>query len=180
MNIDELTAIVEAILFASDEPVSIEKLESVLQVSREQLENIFCILADACKSENRGIELIRKGNKFQFVTKHSLGQAVAQYLSTRKANLSNAAMEALAIAAYNQPVTKTYISQIRGITSSEIVETLVEKGLLAENGKMDLQGKPMGYVTTDKFLTVFNLESLDALPEAGVLSDELTDIVEEI
>lgn len=168
---DELLAVLEAILFASDEPVPIDRLAQTLDLPCEQAEQALLSLQQNCKANSRGVELVRKGDRFRFITKREHGQIVAQYLSTRRSNLSNAAMETLAIAAYNQPVTKTYISQIRGVTSSEIVETLVEKGLLTENGKTDLPGRPMSYITTDKFLTVFNLDSLDDLPEADFLTE---------
>lgn len=171
---NELLAVLEAILFASDEPVPLERLTQTLDLPAEEIERALLQIQERCAAPEHGIELIRKGDRFRFITKQTLGQTIAQYLSTRRANLSNAAMETLAIAAYNQPVTKTYISQIRGVTSSEIVETLVEKGLLTENGKTDLPGRPMSYVTTDKFLTVFNLDSLDDLPQADFLTDELS------
>ena len=85
-------------------------------------------------------------------------------------------METLAITAYDQPVTKTYISQIRGVSSGEVVEALVEKGLLAEDGKVDLPGRPMSYITTDRFLTVFGLSDISKLPEADFMTDELADL----
>ena len=126
--------------------------------------------------DRHGFELIRTGDNFRFVTKLALGQTVSTYLATRKTNLSNAAMETLAITAYNQPVTKTYISQIRGVSSGEVVEALVEKGLLAEDGKVDLPGRPMSYITTDRFLTVFGLSDISELPEADFMTDELADL----
>ena len=139
---------------------------------REVLDEIKEEYAD----ERHGFELVRTGDNFRFVTKLALGQTVSTYLATRKTNLSNAAMETLAITAYNQPVTKTYISQIRGVSSGEVVEALVEKGLLAEDGKVDLPGRPMSYITTDRFLTVFGLSDISELPEADFMTDELADL----
>ena len=174
-----LKAVTEAILYASPLPVELEKLAAVLDVDEDAAVAVLDSIAADCQSESRGIELVRKNDTFMFVTKKELGQTVSLYLSSRRANLSNAAMEVLAIAAYNQPVTKTYISQVRGVSSSEIVEALVEKGLLTEDGKIDVPGRPMGYITTEKFLTVFNLESLDDLPQKEVLQDEqLADLPE--
>jgi len=169
----ELKATLEAILFASSAPVELERLEKVLQLPREDIIAALEEIRQDCTAPDRGLVLSSKGENYRFITKKELGQTVATYLATRRTTLSNAAMETLAIAAYNQPVTKTYISQIRGVSSAEIVETLVEKGLLAEDGKIELPGRPMGYVTTDKFLTVFGLESLADLPEAAYLTEGL-------
>ena len=97
----------------------------------------------------------------------------------RTPGLSNAAMEALAIVAYNQPTTKTYVSQVRGVASSEVIESLVDKDLLEPQGRLDLPGRPMSYGTTDKFLTVFGLESLDALPSRELFMEGLAGIQNE-
>lgn len=172
---DELLAVLEAILFASTQPVTTDRLQQVLQIPESQIEQALQQLQQRYNQKSHGIELICKTDGYRFITKIEHGQVVADFLRTRKTGLSNAAMEVLAIAAYNQPVTKTYISQIRGVNSSEIVEALTEKGLLAENGKTDLPGRPMSYITTDRFLTVFNLDSLEDLPEADFLTDEIAD-----
>ena len=120
------------------------------------------MLSERYAREESGLSLIEKNGNYTVGTKIILGEAVARFLKSRKSPyLSPAALEVLSIAAYNAPVTKTYIAQIRGIPSSEIVESLVEKNLLRENGKLDLPGRPMSYVT---FLAVFGLDSLDDLP----------------
>lgn len=175
MDIQFLTAAVEAVLYASPTPVDPDRLAAVIGVDKEELLTVFDKIFGDCMNENRGIELLCKNGMFMFATKKDFGQIVSGYLASRRPGLSSAAMEVLAIAAYNQPVTKTYISQIRGVSSSEIVESLVEKGLLAEDGKFDVPGKPMGYVTTEKFLAVFNLDSLDDLPENDLMRDAAGD-----
>lgn len=177
---DELLAVLEAILFASTQPVTIDRIQQVLQIPESQIEQALQQLQQRYNQKSHGIELICKTDGYRLITKIEHGQVVADFLRTRKTGLSNAAMEVLAIAAYNQPVTKTYISQIRGVNSSEIVEALTEKGLLAENGKTDLPGRPMSYITTDRFLTVFNLDSLEDLPEADFLTDEIADAVRSV
>lgn len=176
MENKELAPVIEAILYASGAPVELSRLEGVLEVPQEKILEALNEIKEEYDKPTHGFELIRTGDNFRFVTKKELGQTVASYLATRKANLSNAAMEVLAITAYNQPITKTYISQIRGVSSGEVVEALVEKGLLEEDGKMDLPGRPMSYVTTDRFLTVFGLSDLDGLPEADFMTDELSDL----
>lgn len=167
MNISDynLTAVLEAILFASSQPVETSHLSNFLERTEEEINNSLQALSETLLTEDRGISLLRKQNRWQFVTKLQLGIIVSTFLENkRSALLSPAAMEVLSITAYNQPVTKTFISQIRGVASSEIVENLVEKRILEENGRLDLPGRPMSYVTTDKFLTIFGLTSLDELP----------------
>ena len=168
-----LTSALEAILFASPAPVSCSRAATVLGVSEQEVRDAMEALAASCREDARGIELVCKTDGYRFITKKIHAPVVAAYLATRRPTLSNAAMETLAIAAYNQPVTKTYISQIRGVSSSEIVDALVEKGLLEENGKLDLPGRPMSFVTTDIFLTVFGLDSLKNLPEADFASEDI-------
>lgn len=158
-------ALIEAILFASPESVPEEKIAEYTELSPQETKKYLDMLAERYQREECGLALIRKNGSCTVSTKMILGEAVARFLKSRKNPfLSPAALEVLSIAAYNAPVTKTYIAQIRGIPSSEIVENLVEKNLLKENGKLDLPGRPMSYVTTDKFLTVFGLDSLDDLP----------------
>lgn len=176
MENKDLRAVVEAILYASGAPVELSRLEGTLDTPRKTLLEVLDEIKAEYEDDRHGFELVRTGDNFRFVTKLALGQTVASYLATRKTNLSNAAMETLAITAYNQPVTKTYISQIRGVSSGEVVEALVEKGLLAEDGKVDLPGRPMSYVTTDRFLTVFGLSDISELPEADFMTDELADL----
>ena len=176
MENKDLRPVVEAILYASGAPVELARLEGTLDAPRKVLLKVLDKIKEEYADDRHGFELVRTGDNFRFVTKLALGQTVSTYLATRKTNLSNAAMETLAITAYNQPVTKTYISQIRGVSSGEVVEALVEKGLLAEDGKVDLPGRPMSYVTTDRFLTVFGLSDISELPEADFMTDELADL----
>lgn len=176
MENKDLRPVVEAILYASGAPVELTRLEGTLDAPRKVLLEVLDEIKEEYADDRHGFELVRTGDNFRFVTKLALGQTVSTYLATRKTNLSNAAMETLAITAYNQPVTKTYISQIRGVSSGEVVEALVEKGLLAEDGKVDLPGRPMSYITTDRFLTVFGLSDISELPEADFMTDELADL----
>lgn len=158
-------ALIEAILFAAPEPVPEEKLAEAAHCTPQELKKYLSMLSERYQREESGLALVEKQGTFTLTTKLILGEAVARFLKSRKNPfLSPAALETLSIAAYHAPVTKTYISQIRGIPSGEIVESLVEKNLLRENGKLDLPGRPMSYITTEKFLTVFGLDSLDDLP----------------
>lgn len=159
-----ITALIEGILFAATEPVSSEQLSAFLGMEEEEILTELIALQKTYDKDHHGVRLVRHDKDFRFSTKPEYGEDVALYLAKKRPQLSNAALEVLSIAAYNQPVTKPYISQIRGVASSEIVEALEEKGLLQEDGRLDLPGRPMSYVTTDKFLTVFGLDSLADLP----------------
>lgn len=159
-----ITALLEGILFASTEPVGTEQLSAFLGIEEEEILAELIALQKTYEKDHHGFRLVRHEKDFRFSTKPEYGEDVALFLAKKRPQLSNAALEVLSIAAYNQPVTKPYISQIRGVASSEIVEALEEKGLLQEDGRLDLPGRPMSYVTTDKFLTVFGLDSLADLP----------------
>ena len=151
-----ITALLEGILFASTEPVGTEQLSAFLGIEEEEILSELIALQKTYEKDHHGFRLVRHEKDFRFSTKPEYGEDVALFLAKKRPQLS--------IAAYNQPVTKPYISQIRGVASSEIVEALEEKGLLQEDGRLDLPGRPMSYVTTDKFLTVFGLDSLADLP----------------
>ena len=159
-----LTALIEGILFASTEPVSSEALSAFFGIDEEEILTELIALQKTYEKDHHGFRLVRHEKDFRFSTKPDLGEDIALFLAKKRPQLSNAALEVLAIAAYNQPVTKPYISQIRGVSSAEVVDALEEKGLLQEDGRLDLPGRPMSYVTTDKFLTIFGLDSLGSLP----------------
>lgn len=175
-----LTALIESILFASTEPVGSEQLAIYLGIEEEEILTELIALQKTYDKDHHGFRLVRHENEFRFSTKTDYGEDVALFLAKKRPQLSNAALEVLAIAAYNQPITKPYISQIRGVASSEIVEALEEKGLLKEDGRLDLPGRPMSYVTTDKFLTVFGLDSLADMPPLNPEEENLPVAGEEI
>jgi segregation and condensation protein B len=171
-----LTAAISAILFASTAPVETAKLASSLDISAEKVKEAVKEIEKALEKTDLGIRVKEVDGRYTLSTRPEYGETVAAYLDSRRAAfLSNAALEALAITAYNQPVTKAYISQVRGVYSAEVVESLVDKGLLQEAGRLDLPGRPMSYITTDKFLTVFGLDSIEDLPEREALSSDDTE-----
>lgn len=163
-------SIVESILFAAGDPFPIARLMSLLELSREEVLEIARRLGDRCRYENRGIRLVQLEDSLQLCSAPENGEWVRRALDTRKpARLSPAALEVLAIAAYFQPVTRTYIEQIRGVDSSYTVGLLVDKGFLEPCGRLDVPGRPMQFRTTPAFLRVFGLSTLEELPE---LSDQ--------
>ncbi len=166
MEIEQKKSIIEAILFAAGRPVSKNEFVLALELPEEDIENIINKMQEEYKSENRGIELIKIENSYQLCTKKSLYEYVYPVLDKRtKPNLSNAALETLAIVAYNPQITRAEIEAIRGVSADACVYKLLEYGLIEEAGKVDLPGKPMSYKTTSDFLRMFGYSSLEDLPE---------------
>lgn len=177
---NKLKGTVEAILFASPQPVELDKLCAVLERRPDEIKEIIDEIKIDLQDTYIGVQLVTHGNSYRLCTKEEYADAVAAYVAKGRApGLSNAAMEVLAIVAYNQPTTKTYVSQVRGVASAEVMESLVDKDLLEPQGRLDLPGRPMSYGTTDKFLTVFGLESIEALPSRELFMEGLAGIQNE-
>lgn len=159
-------ATVEAVLFAAAEPIEYTKLAAVLGMDDEQILLIMDALQKKYDSEDSGICLLQLDQKYQLCSKKEFVEAVRNVLDLkRNTPLSQAAFEVLAIVAYNQPITKPYIEQIRGVDCSGVVNTLCQRGLVEEKGRLDVPGRPVLYGTTADFLRCFSLNSLDDLPE---------------
>ena len=159
-------AMVEAVLFAAAEPIEYTKLASVLGMDDEQILLIVDELNKKYSAENSGICLLQLDTKYQLCSKKEYVEAVRDVLDLkRNSPLSQAAFEVLAIIAYNQPITKPYIEQIRGVDCSGVVNTLCQRGLVEEKGRLDVPGRPVLYGTTSDFLRCFSLNSLEDLPE---------------
>lgn len=166
MEIKEIEAILEAILFVSGEPVSATRLASVMGIELAELHSIAKRLADYYSFNRRGIRLLRLENSYQLCSNPEYTEQIRLTLETRKpARLSQPALEVLTIIAYYQPATRAYVDQIRGVDSSYTVTLLQNKGLIEGCGRLAVPGRPMLYRTTDEFLRVFNLTSLEDLPE---------------
>ena len=166
MEIDKIKSIIEAILFAAGRQVSMKELMISLEIPREELENIIVSMQEDYKIQNRGIEIIKLEDSYQLCTKKELYEYLYPILDKRaKPNLSNAALETLAIIAYNPRVTRAEIESIRGVSADACIYKLLEYGLIQEAGKSDLPGKPMTYVTSNEFLKMFGYTSLNDLPE---------------
>ena len=159
-------ASVEAVLFAAAEPIEYTKIAIALGMDDEQI--LLCIDAhnEKYSAEDSGICLLQLDVKYQLCSKKEYVEAVRNVLDLkRNAPLSQAAFEVLAIIAYNQPITKPYIEQIRGVDCSGVVNTLCQRGLVEEKGRLDVPGRPVLYGTTSDFLRCFSLSSLSELPE---------------
>ncbi len=166
MEIEKIKSIIEAILFAAGRQVTEKELMITLEISREDLENIILSMQEDYKMQYRGIEIIKVDNSYQLCTKKELYEYIYPILDKRsKPNLSNAALETVSIIAYNPNITRAEIESIRGVGADACIYKLLEYELIQEAGKADLPGKPMTYVTTDKFLKMFGYASLSDLPE---------------
>ncbi len=159
-------ASVEAVLFAAAEPIEYTKIAAALGMDDEQI--LLCIdaLNEKYNADDSGICLLQLDAKYQLCSKKEYVEAVRNVLDLkRNAPLSQAAFEVLAIIAYNQPITKPYIEQIRGVDCSGVVNTLCQRCLIEEKGRLDVPGRPVLYGTTSDFLRCFSLNSLSELPE---------------
>ena len=166
VNDTELIATLEAVLFAVGEPIELSRLSQGLQVSQEIIENALHILKEKYDAPESGLCLLKLDDKYQLCTKKVFADSIRRVIEIKKnAPLSHAAFEVLAIIAYNQPVTKSFIEQIRGVDCSAVITNLCQKCLIEEKGRLDLPGRPLIYGTTPEFLRCFNLSSLDDLPE---------------
>ncbi len=166
MEISQKKAIIEAILFSAGRPVKKSDLILALEISQEDIENLVENMQEEYKKENRGIEIIKMEDSYQLCSKKELYSYIYPVLDKRnKPSLSNAALETLAIVAYNPQITRAEIEAIRGVSADACVYKLLEYGLIEEAGKLDLPGKPMSYKTTPEFLRMFGYSSLEELPE---------------
>lgn len=163
----DLCSAVEAVLFSSGEPVSIDRFTEIFEITFDEVVEIMNELEK--RLENSGIELVKLENTYQLCSKSEYAEYIRKMADMRrKTPLSNAAMEVLAVVAYNQPVTKAFVEQVRGVDCSSTVTTLIEKGLLEEKGRLELPGRPLLYGTTKNFLRCFGISDISELPPLAV------------
>lgn len=161
-----MLGMMEAILFACGDPIDIDKLAQALNTEEENVLELSRTLQAKYNKEESGIHLLQLDHTLQFAVNPVFLAPVRTALDLRSsAPLSQAAMEVLAVIAYNQPVTKAFVEQVRGVDCSGPISGLVQKGLIEEKGRLDLPGRPLVYGTTDRFLRCFSLNSLDDLPD---------------
>ena len=178
ITLEKVTAAIEAILYAAGHPVEYAKLSEVLGLSVKDVKNMVEAMSRDYNSEKsgRGVLLLTYPDTCQFATKEEFLPYIREALGIKRGgNLSNSTMEALAVVAYNQPVTRAYVDAVRGVDSSYAMTSLIDKGLIESLSRLDAPGRPMLYTTTDKFLRVFGLSSLEDLPETELSpSSEVT------
>ena len=165
MESKALTGALQAMLFASGAPLSLDKISEVLEINSAQALELAENTRMAFNAANSGIQIIRIEDSYQMSSAPAFASQVRQLLEIRhNAPLSQAALEVLAIIAYNQPVTKAFVEQIRGVDSSGVIGSLCQKGLVEERGRLELPGRPLLYGTTSNFLRCMGISSLEKLP----------------
>ena len=166
MTFNQMRAAAEAILFAAGEPLETAKIAQALDIEIEDAETVLRSCAEQLDERESGVCLLKLGERYQLCTRQEYAENIRSVLDMkRNVPLSSAAFEVLAVVAYNQPVTKAYIEQVRGVDCSGVLSTLGHKGLVEEKGRLDLPGRPLLYGTTPEFLKCFCIESLSELPE---------------
>ena len=159
-------AAIEAMLFAAGEPVEVDKIAAVLELKPAKVTEHLEALKEKFNTSDSGLRIVKLGSFYQMCSAKEYIDYIRMLLELRKNTpLSQAALEILAIVAYNQPVTKAFIEQVRGVDCSGVIRSLTEKELIEEKGRLDLPGRPLLYGTTENFLRCFGLESLEELPE---------------
>ncbi len=178
-QIKNIEAAIEAILFAAGHPVEYEKIAAVIGLEKKNIKEIISHMSESERfsGEASGLSLLLFPETCQICTKEEYAPYIREALGIRRGgNLSASSMEALAVVAYNQPVTRSFIDQVRGVDSSYAVNSLIDKALIESCGRLDAPGRPMLYVTTDKFLRVFGLNSLSELPATETMLPPKEDI----
>ena len=173
LDIKELDAAVEGILFAAGEPIHIDRICLALDLDKLSVQQILQRLGDYYAFERRGIRLVRMEDSYQLCSAPEYADMIRRAFEIRKtAKLSQPALEVLAIIAYYQPTTRAYVDQIRGVDSSYTVGLLVERKLIEECGRLQVPGRPRLYRTTKNFLRSFHLTSLEDLPSLPGMESE--------
>lgn len=174
-TVNDVCAAIEAILFAAGHPISYEKLSEVLGIGVDDVKAVVSAMAKDYENtkNHRGILLLTYPDTCQLATREDYAPYIREALGIKRGgNLSNSTMEALAIVAYNQPVTRSDVDNIRGVDSSYAMTSLIDKQLIEVCGRLEAPGRPMLYRTSDKFLRVFGLKSLDELPTTELTASD--------
>ena len=165
MDTDSLVPVLEAILFASGDPVTLERLEKALETPADTILEALGALRDRLAYDRAGVRLVQMENAWQFTTAPEYAPIVRKTLETRRPpSLSGAALEVLAIVAYRGPVTRAFVEKVRGVDSSYTVSSLCDRGILEEAGRLEVPGRPILYRLTPAALRILGISSLSELP----------------
>lgn len=166
MTDKEIKAACEAVLFACGESVNAKRIAQALELDEKKVEPQLEALVNDYENDEHGIAVIKLNDSYLMCNKKQHGEAIRRVMDIKKNTpLSQAALEVLAVIAYNQPVTKAFIEQVRGVDCSGVIGSLTTKNLIEEKGRLELPGRPLLYGTTENFLKCFQISSLDELPE---------------
>lgn len=176
MKFSDRMAAVEAVLFACGEPIELDKLAAAVEVEKDTAERIIERLNDRYADQGSALTIGKLDGSFQLMTRPQYARYIKTAMENRRQTpLSPAAVEVLAIVAYNQPVTRGFVDQVRGVDSGGVMRSLVERDLLEEHGRLnDVPGRPIAYRTTENFLRCFKLNSLDDLPPIPGSTEQIT------
>ncbi|MFR7871636.1 MAG: SMC-Scp complex subunit ScpB [Fenollaria timonensis] len=166
---NDIKEIIKELLFAWGDPLDIKTISDICEVDIDEIERAIEELRSEMDSSNDGLKIIRMNSSYQLISRDIYFDYVKKLLSEKpKNNLSNASIETLSIIAYKQPVTKMQIEKIRSVKSDGPVNTLLDRGLIEEVGRLDTPGKPILYGTSDIFLRSFGIEDLSELPDINM------------
>ncbi len=165
MAVENISAAIEAILFASGDSVEKSRIAQALEITEKKVDEHISALIDDYNNAQRGITIIKLDSAYQMVSAKEYAPEIRTVMDLRRNTpLSQAALEVLAVVAYNQPVTKAFVEQVRGVDCSGVIGSLTAKGLVEEKGRLELPGRPLLYGTTENFLRCFSISSLEELP----------------
>ena len=169
-----LKAVIEGLLFVvGDDGLDLDEVSKILEISKDETKELIKELQNDYQSSDRGIRIDFLGDKLKLTTKKEHNMYYQKLLTTEDNNtLSQAALETLAIIAYNQPITRVKVDELRGISNNHIIRKLVAKGLIKEGGRSNMPGRPILYETTSEFLDYFGLSSIDELPDMREFLEE--------
>ena len=171
-----ITAAIEAVLFASGAPVEPSRIAQALEISAEEAERRIEELIDDYNKAQGGITIIKLKNSYQMVSRKEYAPQIRTVMDLRRNTpLSQAALEVLAVVAYNQPVTKAFVEQVRGVDCSGVIGSLTSKDLIEEKGRLELPGRPLLYGTTENFLRCFNVSCIEELPPLPESEEDKTE-----
>ncbi|MDF2570751.1 MAG: scpB [Sporomusa sp.] len=156
---------IEALLFASGQPLSADKIASMLTIHTDHIHALIADMVNSMAAEERGLTIVEVAGGYQLCTKPIFSNVISKLAAVQDSKLSAAALETLAIVAFKQPVTRQEIESIRGVKADRVVNTLLERMLIKEIGRKEAIGRPILYGTTTEFLQCFGLKSLDYLPD---------------
>lgn len=167
-------SIIESLLFVSGEPLKIKQIANILELEISTTKLLIEELSKLYENNNHGIKLININDEYQLVTKKENSSFIQKLLkiNSRQA-LSQASLETLSIIAYKQPITRVDIDEIRGVKSDRAIQTLMEKKLIKESGRLDVPGRPILFSTTEEFLRYFELETLEQMPSIKELEEAI-------
>ncbi len=172
MNIEKIRSIIEALIFASEEPVSLDTLSrAVEEIDKQEVQVIVESLVSDWRSSGRAFHIVEVAGGWQFRTKAEFGPWLQRAHQDRPTKLSRASLETLSVIAYKQPITRPDIEDLRGVDSGAVLKNLLERNLIKVVGKKDAPGKPVVYGTTQRFLEVFSLRDLGSLPSLRDMAD---------